>query len=144
MTTFVKTLGIRGQEYIVVKDEEGYYLSINKEYIDENGCLTQELNGLQMHASKDLNDCVNSTIADVEIEYLENIKYYCLVMSEEYIKNHFDDIKRYANVIENRLDDKDFTIKSAIDDNTNVLEFAKKHKVNYILINDEYKIDIDL
>lgn len=71
MTTFVKTLGIRGQEYIVVKDEEGYYLSINKEYLDENGCLTQELNGLQMHASKDLNDCVNSTIADVEIEHLE-------------------------------------------------------------------------
>ena len=71
MTTFVKALGIRGQEYIVVKDEEGYYLSINKEYLDENGCLTQELNGLQMHASKDLNDCVNSTIADVEIEHLE-------------------------------------------------------------------------
>ena len=81
---------------------------------------------------------------DFEKRYLDNIKYYCLVMSEEYIKNHFDDMKRYANVIENRLDDKDFTIKSAIDDNTNVLEFAKKHKVNYILINDEYKIDIDL
>lgn len=81
---------------------------------------------------------------DFEKRYLDNIKYYCLVMSEEYIKNHFDDIKRYANVIENRLDDKDFTIKSAIADNTNVLEFAKKHKVNYILINDEYKIDIDL
>ncbi len=81
---------------------------------------------------------------DFEKRYLDNIKYYCLVMSEEYIKNHFDDIKRYANVIENRLDDKDFTIKSAIADNTNVLELAKKHKVNYILINDEYKIDIDL
>ena len=81
---------------------------------------------------------------DFEKRYLDNIKYYCLVMSEEYIKNHFDDMKRYANVIENRLDDKDFTIKSAIADNTNVLELAKKHKVNYILINDEYKIDIDL
>jgi len=81
---------------------------------------------------------------DFEKRYLDNIKYYCLVMSEEYIKKHFDDIKRYANVIENRLDDKDFTIKSAIADNTNVLELAKKHKVNYILINDEYKIDIDL
>ena len=81
---------------------------------------------------------------DFEKRYLDNIKYYCLVMSEEYIKNHFDDMKRYANVIENRLDDKDFTIKSAIADNTNVLKLAKKHKVNYILINDEYKIDIDL
>ena len=72
MTTFVKTLGIREQEYVVVKDDEGYYLAINKEYLDENGRLTRELNGLQMHASKDINACVNSTIADVEIEHLEN------------------------------------------------------------------------
>ena len=34
-------------------------------------------------------------------EYLENITYYCLVMSERYIRNHFTDIKKYANVIEN-------------------------------------------
>lgn len=39
-------------------------------------------------------------------ECLEGIKYYCLVMSEEYIGNHFADIKKYANAIENRLDDE--------------------------------------
>lgn len=39
---------------------------------------------------------------DFELEYLENIQYYCLVMSNEYIKNHFDDIQKYANVVENR------------------------------------------
>jgi hypothetical protein len=27
--------------------------------------------------------------------YLDNIRYYCLVMSEDYIRNHFDDIKSY-------------------------------------------------
>ena len=27
-------------------------------------------------------------------------------MSENYIRNHFDDIKKYGNVIENRLDDE--------------------------------------
>ena len=32
-----------------------------------------------------------------EPEYLNDIKYYCLVMSEKYIKNHFDDIIKYAN-----------------------------------------------
>ena len=37
-------------------------------------------------------------------EYLNNIKYYCLVMTENYIKNHFIDIKKYANVIEQRLE----------------------------------------
>ena len=43
---------------------------------------------------------------DFDKEYLENIRYYCLVMSERYIRNHFSDIKKYANVIENRLDDE--------------------------------------
>ena len=43
---------------------------------------------------------------DFDFEYLKNIKYFCLVMSEKYIKNHFDDIKKYANNIENRVDDE--------------------------------------
>ena len=37
--------------------------------------------------------------------YLEKIRCFCLVMSEAYIRHHFDDIKRYANVIEQRLED---------------------------------------
>lgn len=43
---------------------------------------------------------------DFTKEYLDNIRYCCLVMSEDYIRNHFGDIKRYASVIEKRLDDK--------------------------------------
>lgn len=39
-------------------------------------------------------------------EYLDKIRYCCLVMSEKYIRNHFDDIKKYASVIEKRLDDE--------------------------------------
>ncbi len=78
---------------------------------------------------------------DFSEEYLQSIKYYCLIMSENYIKNHFSDIKDYANVIENRLDDSDFTIESAIDDNKQCLELAKKYNVNYILIDDNYEID---
>ena len=37
---------------------------------------------------------------DFEQEYLDSIEYYCLVMSENYIRKHFADIKSYANVIE--------------------------------------------
>ena len=37
---------------------------------------------------------------DFNSEYLENIKYFCLVMSEKYIRNHFADIKKYANAID--------------------------------------------
>ena len=78
---------------------------------------------------------------DFSKEYLDNIKYYCLVMSENYIKNHFDDIKKYENVIEHRLYD-DCTIENVLSDNKNILELAKKYNVNYILIDDKYEIDI--
>lgn len=81
---------------------------------------------------------------DFETEYLDNIRYYCLVMSEKYIRAHFADIKGYANVIENRLDDEGCTLESVIEDNRQVLEQAIEHKVNYILIDDDYKIDVDL
>ena len=43
---------------------------------------------------------------DFEKEYLDNIRYFCLVMSEKYIKNHFDNIKKYASAVESRLDDE--------------------------------------
>ena len=65
-------------------------------------------------------------------------------MSEEYIRNHFADIKSYASVIENRIDDYYCTLETVLEDNRQVLELAITHKVNYILIDDEYKIDIDL
>ena len=81
---------------------------------------------------------------DFESEYLENIKYYCLIMSENYIKNHFVDIKKYASVIENRMDDEWCTMESVLLDNAHVLELAQKHKVNYLLVDDKYEIDIDL
>lgn len=81
---------------------------------------------------------------DFEGAYLENIRYYCLVMSEKYIHNHFADIQRYANTIERRLDDEGYTVEQALADNARVLELAKQHRVTYILIEDKYEISIDL
>ncbi len=81
---------------------------------------------------------------DFEPEYLEHIKYYCLIMSEEYIITHFDNIKKYANIIENRLDDGCCTIENVLADNQKMLSFAQKHNVNYILIKDKYEVDINI
>ena len=81
---------------------------------------------------------------DFEEKYLDDIKYYCLVMSEKYINNHFADIKKYANVIENRLDDEWCTMESVLEENSKILKLAQMHKVNYILIDDKYEIDIAL
>ncbi len=79
---------------------------------------------------------------DFSEEYLLHIKYYCLVMSEQYIRNHFDDIKKYANVVETRLDDSDCTMESVMEDNAYVLELAKKYGVNYVLIEDVYAVEV--
>ena len=80
---------------------------------------------------------------DFDEEYRKDIRYYCLVMSENYLKNHFDEVKMHANAIENRLAD-DYTLEEAIKDNAKVLRLAKEHKVNYILMENTYEISVDL
>lgn len=85
-------------------------------------------------------DCAN----DFAKEYLDHIRYFCLVMSENYIINHFDNIKEYANAIENRLDDEWCTMESVLEENARFLKLAQKNNVKYVLIDDKYKIDIDL
>ena len=79
---------------------------------------------------------------DFTEEYLRDIRYRCLIMSERYIRKHFDDIKRFANVIENRLDDEDCTMESVLAGNAEMLRLAKAHDVEYTLIDEAYKIDI--
>lgn len=81
---------------------------------------------------------------DFEPDYLEDIKYFCLVMSQKYITNHFNDIKKYASVVENRGDDKYCTIETVRQDNAEILEQCQKYKTDYILIDEEYRIDIEL
>ena len=81
---------------------------------------------------------------DFENEYLKDIKYYCLVMSEDYIRNHFADIKKYANAIENRLDDEWCTMESVLADNAEMFDLSQRYGVNYILIEEKYEINIDL
>ena len=73
---------------------------------------------------------------DFTSEYLESIKYYCLVMSEKYIRNNFDKIREYSNVIESRLDD-DLVIERTLRENKKNLEQAQKFNVNYVMIEDE-------
>ena len=81
-----------------------------------------------------------------EPEYVKEIRYLCLVMSENYIRAHFADIKKYASVIENRLDDSDCTMESVLRDNAKVLAECEKYGVKYVLIDKEYaeEVEIDL
>ncbi len=77
---------------------------------------------------------------DFEKEYRDNIRYCCLVMSKDYITKHFDDIKRYANIIEQRTND-DCTLEQILEDNAKTLELAQMHKINYLLIDDRYDME---
>ncbi|MBQ3517712.1 MAG: adenylate kinase [Clostridia bacterium] len=79
---------------------------------------------------------------DFTDEYRKEIRFICLVMSENYIRNHFDDIKKYANVIENRLDDSDCTMDSVLLDNARILQLAKEYNADYVLIDKDYETDL--
>lgn len=78
---------------------------------------------------------------DFDESYLSHIRYICLIFSEKYIRSHFKDIKDHASVIEQRLDDSDYTIETALQDNARTLEMCKKHNADYLLVDDEYNID---
>lgn len=74
--------------------------------------------------------------------YLENIKFYCIIMSEEYIKKNFNDILEYANIIENRINDQ-IDIEELIKENKRLLDKAQKNNIKYILIDDRYQINVE-
>jgi len=81
-----------------------------------------------------------------EQEYLKDIKFICLclVMTSKYIEKHFDDIRRYASVIENRGEDDYCKKELLLRDNRICLEMCKKYGCEYLLIDDEYRVDINI
>ena len=81
---------------------------------------------------------------DFDESVRSEIRMLCLVMSEGYIRRHFDDIKAHANDIEQRLDDSDCTLESLLRDNRAMLEACRRWGVEPVLIDGEYKISIDL
>jgi hypothetical protein len=77
---------------------------------------------------------------DFEASYLANIRYICLVMSRQYIENHFDVIIEKASVIERRLDDSDLNMQDLIDDNLYNLAQCIANDLPYILIDKSYEV----
>lgn len=80
---------------------------------------------------------------DFSKEYLAQIKYYCLIMSKNYIQNNFPMISAYENVIEKRIS-SELTQNELIEQNQRNLEMCKKYGSKYILIDTDYKVDITL
>lgn len=73
-------------------------------------------------------------------EYLPQIRYVCLVMSEAYIDGHFSDIAESENVIEKRLHEADFTAETVKRENEYYLQSCIRHGLGHILIDKGYDI----
>lgn len=71
-------------------------------------------------------------------EYLSQIKFICLVMSESYIDDHYSDILGNENVIEKRVPDEDFTIQFVKQENEYYLKSCSQYGLDYILIDTDY------
>lgn len=76
-----------------------------------------------------------------EKEYLAQIRYICLIMSETYIRRHFGAITGNENVIEKRLPDPDLTEEFLIRENLRYLRQCRARGLYNILIDSEYDAD---
>ena len=76
---------------------------------------------------------------DFAPDYLHYIRYTCLIMSRQYIENHFSDIRHHANTIESRLDDSDLNIEAVIQENQHHLAQCLTHHCPYIWIDGDYE-----
>ena len=77
-------------------------------------------------------------------EYLKEIKYVCLIMTEEYINSNYNNIQQYSNIIENRICDENINKEELIRENKYNLEMSKKYNNKYILIDDKYEVNLEL
>lgn len=75
-------------------------------------------------------------------EYLPHIRCRFLILSEGYIRTHWDDILSHANAIENRLDDS-LDMAALIGDNRRNLELCEKFACPYLLAEDRYNFSTD-
>lgn len=80
---------------------------------------------------------------DFDDYYLKHIKYYCIIMTKEYIENNFSDILSYSSIIETRVEE-DLSMEYMIAENQHNLSMCKKYGHTYILVDKDYSIDIDI
>lgn len=81
---------------------------------------------------------------DLGSEYAAQIKYCCLIMSREYIAEHFADIRQYACAAEQRKDDSRCTAETVQAENAYYLDGCRKHNCRYIWIDKAYRVDAEL
>lgn len=79
---------------------------------------------------------------DFDESYRKDIRYLCLVMSEDYLRQHFAQILAHANDAEQRLNDSGCTMETVLADNARYLQKCREFDLPYILIRNDYETDL--
>ena len=81
---------------------------------------------------------------DFTSEYLQQIRYCCLIMTKGYIEKHFTEIREFACAIEQRLDDSSLNGEWLIRENDRNLELCKENGCRYYLLEDIYDVPLEV
>ena len=76
---------------------------------------------------------------DFSEHYLQSIQFICLAMTDAYIDNHIDDIKKHGSDIETRQFDTDNTVDSLKADNHQYIKKFTQSGEPVTLINEDYE-----
>ena len=80
---------------------------------------------------------------DFDKEYLKNIRFICLALTEEYIDSYFEVIKDHASDVEKRLDETYLTPEWIKAENLKYINGFESAGENVILIDKDYSSAID-
>lgn len=80
---------------------------------------------------------------DLSPDYLREIRYTCLVMTRRYIETHWEDIRGYAGVIEERGEET-LDREALIRENQENLTQCRTRGLPYLLIDEKYEVDWEL
>lgn len=69
MKTIVADYSVRNTHYVIVQDANKMFWAIDRKYINENGQLNVELNGITGHASMDLSETLKRAKQQADCNY---------------------------------------------------------------------------
>lgn len=76
-------------------------------------------------------------------EYLKEIKATCLIFSETYINNQYENIVEHRNAIEQRIGHEFITKEELLKENRVNLEESIKYQNHYYLIENRYELELE-
>ena len=74
-----------------------------------------------------------------EPEYLSQIRFICLAMTDNYIESHFSEIIKHGSDIESRLDDSDCTVDWIKAENQSFIKSFNSKDDQVVMVDDDYE-----